>query len=321
MEESIKHLARLTNSKVEIIACDLHPKFVTTRLAQNLAEENGWQLLQIQHHHAHVSALMAEHGVDEIIGISCDGYGYGLNGEAWGGEILLCTLGSSAFKRLAHLQRQPMPGGDMATRYPFRMAAGILFGKADVEQWLLKHRKHLPHGEKEIEIILHQLEKRSGIVMTTSCGRVLDAISAVLSVCYERTYEGEPAMKLESAALKGRDVLKLKPIIVGDVLDTTELLIEIFENRWKYSVADLAYSAHAYLARGLAVLAVEKALEEEVKTIGFSGGVACNQILTLTMRRIVENSGLKFLVHEAVPSGDGGLSLGQAAAAAFNPEQ
>ena len=79
LEESVKHLACLTNSKVEIIACDLHPKFVTTRLAEDLAEENGWQLLRIQHHHAHVSALMAEHGIDEIVGISCDGYGYGLN--------------------------------------------------------------------------------------------------------------------------------------------------------------------------------------------------------------------------------------------------
>ena len=125
-------------------------------------------------------------------------------------------------------------------------------------------------------------------------------------------------MKLESAALKGRDVLRLKPIITGDVLDTTELLVEIFENRGKYSVADLAYSAHAYLARGLATLAVEKALEEGVKVVGFSGGVACNQILASIMRRIVENSGLKFLVHEAVPPGDGGLSLGQAAAAVFN---
>jgi len=321
LEESVKHLACLTNSKVEIIACDLHPKFVTTRLAEDLAEENGWQLLRIQHHHAHVSALMAEHGIDEIVGISCDGYGYGLDGEAWGGEILFCTLGDSTFKRLAHLQRQPMPGGDMATRYPLRMVAGILFGKADVEQWLLKHQEYLPHGEKEIEVILHQLEKRSGIVMTTSCGRVLDAVSAILGVCYERTYEGEPAMKLESAALKGRDVLRLKPIMTGDVLDTTELLIEIFENRGKYSVADLAYSAHAYLARGLATLAVEKALEEGVKAIGFSGGVACNQILASIMRRIVESSGLKFLVHEAVPPGDGGLSLGQATVAVFNHGQ
>jgi len=143
-------------------------------------------------------------------------------------------------------------------------------------------------------------------------------VAAVLGVCYERTYEGEPAMKLESAAIKGRDVLKLKPVINGGVLDTTQLLLEVFENRRGYSKADLAYSVHAYLARGLAMLAIEKALENNVKTVGFSGGVACNKILASAMRKVVEVSGLEFLVHEAIPPGDGGLSFGQAVVAGFS---
>jgi len=125
-------------------------------------------------------------------------------------------------------------------------------------------------------------------------------------------------MKLESVAIKGKDILSLEPIINGDVLDTAQMLLEIFENREKYSKADLAYSAHAYLAKGLATLAIEKALEKNVKTVGFSGGVACNRILALTMRKIVEASGLEFLVHEAVPPGDGGLSFGQAVVAGFS---
>ena len=125
-------------------------------------------------------------------------------------------------------------------------------------------------------------------------------------------------MKLESLAISGRDILKLKPIIANDILDTTEPLIEIFENKSRYSKADLAYSLHSYLARGLAELAIEKAMEENVKAIGFSGGVACNQILTTIMRRIIEDSGLKFLVHNSIPPGDGGLSLGQAAIAAYS---
>jgi len=123
-------------------------------------------------------------------------------------------------------------------------------------------------------------------------------------------------MKLESLAIGGRDILKLKPIIANDILNTTEPLIEIFENKSRYSKADLAYSLHSYVARGLAELAIEKAMEENVKIIGFSGGVACNQILTTIMRRIIEDSGLKFLVHNLIPPGDGGLSLGQAAIAA-----
>jgi len=318
LENSTKHLIRLTNGKVETVACDLHPKFTTTKLAQDLAEENGWRLIQVQHHYAHIAALMAEHNVKEIVGVCCDGYGYGLDGEAWGGEILFCTQDFPDFERLAHLQKQPLIGGDLATRYPLRVAAGILHEKVDVQGWLLQNQQYFPHGEKEVQIILHQLEKRSKIIETTSCGRVLDAVAAVLGICYERTYEGEPAMKLESTAIKGKDALKLEPVINGNVLDTTQLLLGIFKNRRKYSKADLAYSAHAYLGKGLATLAIEKALEKGVKTVGFSGGVACNEILALIMRKVVEASGLEFLVHEAVPPGDGGLSFGQTVVAGFS---
>jgi hydrogenase maturation protein HypF len=109
----------------------------------------------------------------------------------------------------------------------------------------------------------------------------------------------------------------MKPIINGSMLDTTQLLLAIFEHRGKASVADLAYSAHAYLAKGLTSLAMEKARENGVKFIGFSGGAACNQILAKTMRQTVEAAGLKFLVHEAVPAGDGGVSFGQAVVGGF----
>jgi hydrogenase maturation protein HypF len=260
---------------------------------------------------------MMEHAVDEIVGIACDGYGYGVDGEAWGGEILLCTRESAEFKRLAHLEPQPLLGGDAATRYPVRIAAGILNKKLNVENWLLQQSRHLPHDAAEARLMLNQLRKGVGITETTGCGRVLDAIAAVLGVCHERTYEGEPAMKLESAAINGKDALDMKPIINGSMLDTTQLLLAIFEHRGKASVADLAYSAHAYLAKGLTSLAMEKARENGVKFIGFSGGAACNQILAKTMRQTVEAAGLKFLVHEAVPAGDGGVSFGQAVVGGF----
>jgi hydrogenase maturation protein HypF len=317
LENATKHLIHLTNSKIEAIACDLHPKFTTTMLARELAEENDWQFFQVQHHHAHVTALMLEHNVKEVIGICCDGYGYGTDGEAWGGEILQCTREASGFKRLAHLEKQPLIGGDLATRYPLRIAAGILAKETDVGNWLLQNKQHFPHGEKEIQVILHQLETGRDLIETTSCGRVLDAAAAILGICFERTYEGEPAMKLESAAMKGKDVLKLKPITKNDTLNTTQMLVDVFENRDKYSKADLAHSVHAYLAKGLAMLAVEKALENNIKTIGFSGGAACNEILASIMRKTVENAKLRFTVHESVPPGDGGLPFGQAVEVGF----
>ena len=317
LETAAEHLICLTNSKVETVACDLHPKFTTTALARQLAEENGWQLLQVQHHYAHIAALMVEHNVEEMVGICCDGYGYGPDGESWGGEILLCSKQVPGFKRLAHLEKQPLIGGDLATRYPLRVAAGILHGKAPIEDWLFQRKKHFPHGEKEIGIIFQQFRNGKGIIKTTSCGRVLDAVSAVLGICYERTYEGEPSMKLESVAFQGKDVLGLKPIIEGDTLNTGQILEEIFQNIGKHSRRDLAYSAHAYMAKGLAALATKQADENDVKTIGFSGGVACNEILTRVMRKQVEDAHLIFLVHEGIPPGDGGLSFGQAAASGF----
>jgi hydrogenase maturation protein HypF len=318
LENATKHLIRLTNSRPEAVACDLHPKFTTTHLARELAEEKGWELVQVQHHYAHIAALMAEHHVDETVGICCDGYGYGLDGEAWGGEILFCSRGSAGFERSAYLQEQPLVGGDLATRYPLRVAAGILHKQVDVEDWLLRKTELFPHGESEVRLVLHQLEKGGDIIKTSSCGRVLDAVAAVLGICYERTYEGEPAMKLEAPAINGGDALKVEPIIKGNTLETTPMLLSIFENRGKISRADLARSAHTYLANGLASLAIEEAYEKGVKTVGFSGGVACNEIMTLKIRKTVESSGLRFLVHEAVPPGDGGTSFGQAVVAGFH---
>ena len=317
LEEAANHLMHLTNSQVDTVACDLHPKFTTTNLAEELAERNGWRLVQVQHHHAHVAGLMMEHAENEIIGVACDGYGYGSNGEAWGGEILKCKRETAGFKRLAHLEPQPLLGSDIATRYPLRLAAGILSKKLNVDDWLLQNSQHLPHGEPEAEIILQQLRQKESLIETTSCGRVLDAVAAELGLCYERSYEGEPAMKLESAAVKGADVIKIEPIIRGNVLDTSELLVQIFENREKASREDLAYSAHAYLANGLTSLAIAAAQETGIKMVGFTGGAACNEILARLMRQAVEAAGLRFLVHEAVPSGDGGVSFGQAVVGGF----
>jgi hydrogenase maturation protein HypF len=314
MRESISHLARLTNSKIEAAACDLHPKFITTKLAQDLGNKLNIPVIQVQHHHAHVAALMAEWNIEEIVGIACDGFGYGSDGTAWGGEILYCNR--EGFRRAGHLEGQPMVGGDLATIYPLRMAAGILYGETEITEWLLSMSDKFPHGKKEIEVIMKQLEE--GLAPeTTSCGRVLDAVSAILEVCYERTYEGEPAMKLESIALKGKDALDLAPRFKGNVLDTTFLVNEIFTKKDRLPASDLAFSAQSYLAKGLAELAVRKAKRLGVKNIGFTGGVAYNEHVTAAIRKEVEKEGYGFLVHKKIPTGDGGTSFGQAIVAGF----
>lgn len=272
-------------------------------------------MVQVQHHHAHGAALIAEHGLDEIVAIVCDGYGYGLGGEAWGGEILYCNrLGK--FKRVGHLEPQPMVGGDLATRYPVRMAAGILSKAIDVDEWIMANSRRLPYGKQEAEVVLQRLNK-SLSPLTSSCGRVLDAVSVVLGVCYERTYEGEPAMKLEAAAVNGRDVLNLQSIVKDSVVDTTALVHQVFNRRKTESSRDLAFSTQQYLAQSLAQVAIDEAQGLDIDVIGFSGGVGYNEHITRAIERVVEENGLRFVVHRFVPAGDGGVSFGQAVAGAW----
>ena len=313
LEEVVRHLLNLTKAEPKVLACDLHPRFSSTFLAKRLGKQWSIPVVQVQHHHAHLSKLMVEHGVDEAIGIVCDGYGYGPDGAAWGGEILYSNIGS--FERLGHLQEQPMIGGDLSTRYPLRMAAGILHDRINIRDFLHQMTEHLPHGTAEADVILKQLES-GRIPVTSSCGRVLDAVSSILGLCYERTYEGEPAMKLEAAAAQGNDALKLDVRIEGGGVDTSFLLEGIYRNLGKATIPDLAFSAQSYIARSLAELAVQKATDLGISAIGFTGGVACNEHISNSIRSAVESGGLTFISHDPIPPGDGGISLGQAVVAA-----
>lgn len=314
LRNATEHLIRLTNANVGAVACDMHPFFHTTKLAYELAEQFNCRLIPVQHHHSHIASLMGEYGIDGMIGIACDGYGYGLDGSAWGGEILYCS--ESEFRRVGNLMPQPMLGGDLATKYPLRMVAGILSDISGIDEWLYARKERFPHGKMEVDIILKQMED-DDMTYTTSCGRILDAVSAILGICYTRTYEGEPAMKLESVANEGKDVLDLKPRIRENMIDTKFMLKEIFENQGNYSVKDLAYSAQSYLARALAMLAFRKAKQLDVDVVGFSGGVAYNELFTSIIKEIIEKEGLKCVVHDRVPPGDGGISFGQTVVANF----
>lgn len=311
LERTVKRLLALTSVKPEVLACDLHPRFNSTFLAKKHAEEFRCKLVQVQHHHAHALSLMAEQGLEELVVAVCDGFGYGADGKAWGGEVLYCSLGD--WKRLAHLEEQPMIGGDLAALYPLRMAYGMLAkaGFEKAEEWLKSKAGLLPHGEQETEIIV-KMFRQGRFTATTSTGRILDAAAAILGICYRRTYEGEPAMKLEAAASRGRKILNLKPEISNGVLKTSNLASTLVENFGRHKVEDLAYTVEEYLAEGLAELACAEAERLGVKAVGFTGGVAFNHHIVSTFKWLVERRGLKLYVNLKVPPGDGGLSLGQA---------
>ena len=309
LENAVSHLQRLIGFEPDALVCDLHPKFTTTKIAERMSKELGVSLRRIQHHHAHAGSLMAEHSVNEIVGIICDGFGLGYKNEAWGGEVFVCH--GAEVRRAAHLEEQPMVGGDLATRYPVRMVAGILRDETTSQDWLKANASHLLHGEAEIPIIMRQLERKD-FIWTSSCGRVLDSVAAILGISYERTYEGEPAMKLEAYSRDGTDRLSIKPEIDGEVIKTTNMVRAIYDQRTKIAVPDLAFSAHAYMARALANAAIAIAEEEGIKTVGFSGGVALNEIISLMIAKIVSEAGLRYVSNVAVPPGDGGVSFGQA---------
>ena len=324
LQNSLKHFLYFLNQVPKVIVCDLHPSLNTTRFAYNMKNHDNL-IIQQQHHHAHILSLMAEHSINEIIGIVCDGTGYGDDGSMWGGEILTSTEGK--YERTGHLMEQPMIGGDKATYYPLRMVLGILYNKVDhLEDFMYKNFQHFPYGNKEIEILFDEINtimknnnnKKIKTTITTSTGRILDAISSILGICYERTFEGEPALKLESIALNGHDVLSLSPKISNNILDTTSLLQIIYENRKRFSIKDLAYSAHQYLAKGLAEIAIDKSLKSGIKKIGFSGGVAYNSIITKTLSKIIREAEIQFLTHKIIPPGDSGISIGQAYSVLLN---
>jgi hydrogenase maturation protein HypF len=325
LKETAKRMLHILNlDHVDIVAHDLHPGYATTMIAPDLADELGAKPVPVQHHHAHLSKLLAEHGLEGFVGIVADGIGYGSDGTAWGGEVMVADMGS--FERVGGLMRQPMPGSDLATRFPARMVAGILRGALDLTELeqILKDFciSGFGQGELEIKVVLRQLERGLNVFWTSSCGRVLDAIACILGICCERTYEGEPAIKLEAAAA-GRDSGKLRlktPIkdVNGlKVLDTSQLLVNIiYSLREGVHRKQIAAASQRALAEGLAEIAVDVALAKGIKMVGGSGGVFYNRSITATVRKSVEEAGLKFVQHELLPPGDGGISVGQAVVAA-----
>ncbi len=313
LEQETEHLLALTAVTPEAIAHDLHPRFATTDMANRYATKMDVPTVAVQHHHAHAAKVMAEHGVGEAVGIAIDGIGYGSDGAMWGGEVLHCTL--DGFTRVGHLELQPMPGGDLATRYPLRMLAGVLHEADGFADFLREHADSFPHGEREVDVVLKQAAKGHG-VPTSSCGRVLDAAAALLDVCHQRRYEGEPAMRLESHA-RGGAPLDLTPEITWSepaVLQTTRLLRWLWQQRGGDS-HDLACTAEAYLARGLADIAAAYAQREHVDVVALAGGCAYNEHLSRVIAAALEQAGLHCIRNRKLPAGDGGISYGQAVVA------
>jgi hydrogenase maturation protein HypF len=325
LQEAIGYMMDITRTeKIDAVACDLHPMFFTTKLAHELSDKFECDVFGVQHHHAHAGALFVDHDIDELICVAADGVGYGEDGSAWGGEIL--HVKGENYDRLGSLMPQNMAGGDLTTKYPIRMVMAMLknyYSDKELKKLMKDEYVHyFKHGEKEIDLILKQLDRGFNIQKTTSTGRVLDAISAALGICGKRTYEGECAMKLESVAYHGADTCEI-PVEIKkhdrmDVIDTSKILLSVLENKENgMPVKDIACSAQRAVAEGLAGLGIKAADKTGVNVIGGTGGVFYNEAISKTIKDIVTESGYEFVQHKNTCAGDGSVSLGQAAIAAM----
>ena len=308
LKKAIENMKRITQiTEYDLIACDMHPNFFTTRLAHEIADEQGIDVLKVQHHHAHSASLLNDHKISEAIVIAADGVGYGSDGTSWGGEIFYTDVNS--FERLGHLEPQLMPGGDMATKYPARMLLSIL----NDDELIKNYAKYFKYGEIEIKNVLKQLDSKINVGITTSTGRVLDSIACALEIAHIRTYEGECSMKLESAAYFSTKELEIPIIIENNQLNTTEILrnvVRLYKDGEKKS--DIANAAQNAVSKGLAEIAIKKADKKSIEHIGATGGVFYNEAISKSVKNLVEDNGFKFIQHINTCPGDGSVSLGQA---------
>jgi len=314
--QAVDNMARLFAITPAVIACDLHPGYLSTSWAQQYAA--GRRLIKVQHHHAHIAALMAEHGLDShetVIGFSFDGTGYGTDGAIWGGEVLLANYGG--FVRAAHLAYFPLPGGDAAIRRPNRTALAALWAAGmDWDERLPPVAAGTAH---ERGVIRRMMETGFNSVATSSMGRLFDAVAALAGVCQSATYEGQAAIELEAlvdstitdayafdlptTAKPTFDAAPVLRAIMTDVL--AGVATGIIAARFHNAVADLILEISLWLRR-----------REGLQQVALSGGVFQNRTLLQRMVPRLQQANFTVLTHCRVPANDGGLALGQAVIAA-----
>jgi hydrogenase maturation protein HypF len=301
-------LLRFYDVRPEVIACDLHPDYVSTRLAEHLARSYEVRLERVQHHHAHVAACMAEHGLaGPVLGIAWDGSGYGGDGTIWGGEFLLCE-GSRA-RRVAHLRAYALPGGERAVREPRRAALGVLNEQFGAAAWEYARGWF---SADEIAVIAGFIASPVLAPRTTSMGRLFDAVSALLGLCTANRFEGEAAAALEFAA-EGVGALDPYPIplLSGDpaVADWAPLVLALLADyRAGTSVALISARFH----ESLAALAEDVAVRVGTPSVVLTGGCFQNARLVRRAKERLVARGFDVLVSKGFPPNDGGISLGQA---------
>ena len=327
--ETMEHMLRFFRVKPRVVAHDLHPGYLSTRAAL----EMGLPAVGVQHHHAHTASCMAEHRLEgRVIGVAFDGTGYGTDGAIWGAEVLVCDY--QAFERRWHLRYVPLAGGDAGAREPWRAAlaylqdAGLKAGDAPALQAV---------EERRLRVVEQMIARRVQTVETSSCGRLFDAVSAILGVCWENRYEAEAAMELEGAcggwqaeppaphgwkrAPAGRianppqaaSLPHLGFELRDGEIDLRQAIRDLVaERNGGETVASLSGRFHATLARAIREACLRVRESDGLKRVCLSGGSFQNVLLLEAAIRELEQAGFEVYWHSEVPPNDGGLALGQA---------
>ncbi|MFC7019346.1 MULTISPECIES: carbamoyltransferase HypF [Haloarcula] len=310
------HLSTLLDVDPDVVAHDLHPEFRTRAVAETVDARS----VGVWHHHAHAAALLAEHDRSRAVVIAADGTGYGPDGVVRGGEVLDSRLARS--DRVGGLSEFRLPGGERAVREPARVLADLLDDERRVTDLLVEHG--IVDDRTAAATIHRQAARKLNSPVTTSAGRFLDATSALLGLCTERSYRGQPARRLEAVAARG-DPHDVDPPVdrtgVAPTVRADRALEHLAALSDRHAPADVAATAQRLLADGLAEIAVDAAQRRGLQAVGFTGGVAYNPAISARIREAVTDAGLAFLGHAAVPPGDGGLSYGQAVAVSARAER
>lgn len=304
--ENLQRMRRLFSIQPQKVVCDLHPAYLTTQLAHQIAEKEGLALLPIQHHHAHAASVMAEHQLDGCIGVVFDGTGYGTDGSIWGGEFLLCSHGT--FERAASLEPLPLLGGDESAK--------------DASLSALCHQ--IAYGvsceDSRLSLISAALEGQVQTALSSSMGRLFDTVSFLIGLRQYNSYEGECAIALENAAIDGLSHQEPPCPLHFELIQQNghwiasrrQLIWDVVMAKAHHSSQSIALGFHEALAQ--LVLHVCKQLRDETgeRRVGLSGGVFANQLLTERCVCLLQQEEFLVYLNKAVPCNDGGICLGQA---------
>lgn len=299
-EEMVFDLMNLYQFEPEIVVCDMHPRYETTRWAQFFSEERNIPLLKVQHHYAHILSCMAENGIeDEVLGIAWDGTGYGEDGTLWGGEFLVCHY--KTYRRVYHFKPFRLIGGEKAIKEPKRVALSLLlelFGEKALDF-------NLPFDRKELEMLFNAWSKGINSPFSSSVGRLFDAVCSLLGIRHINNYEGQAAMILEdlyNPTIKDHYSYSIE----GQIIDWHPTILDILQDKEREKVPSRFINT-------LAKIALDIARRVGIEKVCLSGGVMQNDPLVSKIKEELTKNGFLVYTHQKVPTNDGGLCLGQVA--------